>query len=252
MVKKKINLSAFVSAIAGVLALLSVFMIFFGLQSLNGVAAFSFFFSVPISLISGIDALIEMKKSQGGEKLFANGSDVPIAIKKREGDGKNLAIACIGFYIYVFLLTLLIARLKMSRQLPAYQLQRPATILRPSQHVNIHGRPKLCRTPHSQHQSPFKNKTIGVSGLGEPIEKPLHGVILKQFVELPDAPSEQWLLRVSGEREAMTILDGRVNQTHHFPLQSTFITYKLLCYALVGDLSRKFLESCLLTSNVFL
>ena len=63
MGKKKINLSAFVSAIAGVLALLSVFMIFFGLQSLNGVAAFSFFISVPISLISGIAALIEMKKS---------------------------------------------------------------------------------------------------------------------------------------------------------------------------------------------
>ena len=41
-------------------------------------------------------------------------------------------------------------------------------VARSSQHVNIHGRPKLRRTPDSQHQSAFENKSVGVSFLALP------------------------------------------------------------------------------------
>jgi len=41
------------------------------------------------------------------------------------------------------------------------------------------------REPNSQHQRAFENKTVGMGGPRQAVQKPLHGIILEQLIKRP-------------------------------------------------------------------
>jgi hypothetical protein len=61
----------------------------------------------------------------------------------------------------------------------------PQFVARLPQSVDIHRWAETWRPPGTKHQGALENESGGIGRLRQPIEKPLHGVVLEQLIERP-------------------------------------------------------------------